>query len=348
MRIFARRSHALRRTLLALACAATLGALSAGAAAADGVSPMLDCVAPDPSTGHLWAYYGYVNTTQQAIPFGDSNQVVPGIQFQGQPTVFNVGVYPRVFRATFNQFAFTAIAWELNGLAAVATADAPQCSAGQTGPVSDVAATSATLHGTVAPDGTATVSHFDYGTGTGYGSTTPTATATGLSSQPTSAQIGGLTPGTTYHYRLDVTTANLATSGIDGTFTTPAAPLALSLQESLAPSTPRGRGKLKASFTVTNGSSYGATGVRVVEVVPADAVADLATSDPSCAIDAQARVSCVVGNLAAGASATVTVGLRATAPGRLTSVGVASAEEPSAGVASALATVEHALQASRG
>jgi hypothetical protein len=248
-----------------------------------------------------------------------------------------------------SQFAFTSIAWELNGDAAIATVDSPQCSAGQTGPVSELTPTTATLNGTVVPDGTATLSHFDYGTNTSYGSTTPSATPSGFSSQPTLAHITGLTPGTTYHYRLDATTANLATTGSDGTFTTPPMSLALRLHESLVAPKVHGRGRISAIFTVTNtDSTYSATGVRVVDVVPADAVADLATSDPSCAIDGQGRVSCAVGNLAAGASATVTVGLHLTETARLTNVEVVTADQPSSEVATALATVEHPFQMLRG
>jgi hypothetical protein len=353
MRTAVCRSRTIRRAAIAVGCLATIGALNAGAASAEGISPIVDCIAPNPSTGNLSVYYGYVNTGAQAsIPFGDINQVVPGIQYQGQPTVLNVGVYPSVFRATFNQFAFTAIAWELNGEAAIATVDSPKCSAGQTGPVSDLTPTTATLNGTVVPDGTPTVSHFDYGTNTSYGSTTPSATPSGFSSQPTAAHITGLTPGTTYHYRLDATTANLATTGSDGTFTTPPMSLALTLHESLAAPKVRGRGrgnKISAIFTVTNtDSTYNATGVRVVDVVPADAVADLETSDHSCAIDGQGRVSCAVGNLAAGASATVTVGLSLTETARLTNVGVVTADQPSPEAATALATVEHPFQMLRG
>ncbi|MGD0452961.1 MAG: hypothetical protein ABSB69_05135 [Solirubrobacteraceae bacterium] len=346
MRIAACRSRAIRRAAIAVGCFATIGALGAGAAAAEGISPIVDCIAPNPSTGNLWVYYGYVNTgAQTSIPFGDVNQVVPGIQYQGQPTVINAGVYPSVFRATFNQFAFTSIAWELGGEAAIATVDSPECSAGQTGPVSDLTPTTATLNGTVVPDGTPTVSHFDYGTSTSYGSTTPSATPSGFSSQPTSADITGLLPGTTYHYRLDATTANLATTSSDGTFTTPAIPLALTLRESLAAPKVHLRGEVSAIFTVTNtNSTYNATGVRVLDVVPADAVADLETSDPSCALDGQGRVSCAVGNLAAGASATVTVGLNLTEAARLTNVGVLTADQPSSEATTALATVEHPFQ----
>ena len=198
------------------------------------------------------------------------------------------------------------------------------------------------MHGTVIPDGTPTISHFEYGTDTSYGSTTTSTTPTGYSSQPTSAHITGLAPGTTYHYRLDASTASLATNGIDGSFTTLSAPLALALKESLAAPTVRSRGKVREIFTVTNtDSAQAATGVHVTEILPPDAAADLANSDPSCTIDGQGHVSCAIGSLAAGASATVTIGLTLTAKGRLTSVGVASADQPSTEVTSALATASH-------
>jgi hypothetical protein len=338
------------RAAIAIACLAAICAMNAGAASAEGISPIVDCIAPNPSTGTLFVYYGYINSgVQRSIPFGDSNQVVPGLEFQGQPTIFNTGVYPSVFRATFDQFAFESIAWELNGEAAIATAETPECTAGQTGPVSDVTSTSATLHGTVVPDGTETVSHFQYGTSTSYGSSTAAVTASGYSSQPASAQLTGLTPGTTYHYRLDASTANLDTTGSDGTFTTPPLPLALALRESLAPLSAHSHGQIVASFTVTNtDSTYAATDVNVVDVVPADASASLASSSSGCTIDDQGTVSCAVGSLAAGASATVAVGLTVTEPARLTNVGVATAAQPSSEVVTARATALHPLQEFRG
>jgi len=345
MRIFAHRSGVARPLAIAVACAATLVALSAGAASAT-ISPLVDCIAPNPNNGNFWVYYGYENTgAGVSVPFGNTNQVVPGIQYQGQPTVMNTGVYPNVFRATFNQFAFESIAWELEGQAALATVNSPRCSAGQTGPVSEVTSTGATLNGTVIPDGTATSSHFEYGPSTSYGSSTPAAAPSGITSQPTSAHITGLTPGATYHYRLDASTSSFATAGADGTFTTPPIALALTLDESLATPKVYVRGKLLASFTVTNTDpSYEATGVRVLDAIPPDAVADLTASAPSCAIDGQGRVSCAIGSLPAGASATVTVGLTVTEPARLTNVGVLSADQPSVAAVTAVATVAHPLQ----
>jgi len=109
---------------------------SATTAAADAsLTPVVDCVVPqgiDAQTSKV--YFGYTNSgVDVSVPFGDSNQIVPGIQFQGQPTVFDTGTYERVFAASWNPTAFTTLAWELNGLTAIANSATPVCVAGITG-----------------------------------------------------------------------------------------------------------------------------------------------------------------------------------------------------------------------
>ena len=80
--------------------------------------------------------------------------------------------------------------------------------------------TTATLNGTVDPNGTPTTYHFEYGTTTDYGLESPIQSA-GSGADPVAVQatISGLSASTTYHYRLvagDV-------KGADATFaTTPA------------------------------------------------------------------------------------------------------------------------------
>ncbi len=85
---------------------------------------------------------------------------------------------------------------------------------------------SATLNGAVNPNGLATDYHFDYGTGKSYGSSTPTQSAGSASAvQTVSQQLTGLSPATTYHYRLVASNADGTTRGSDVTFTTsPARP----------------------------------------------------------------------------------------------------------------------------
>jgi hypothetical protein len=80
---------------------------------------------------------------------------------------------------------------------------------------------SATLNGTVDPNGDATTYSFQYGTTTAYGSTTPSLSAgSGNSGQAVSASVSRLTPGTTYHYRVVATNAEGTTVGADQTFKT--------------------------------------------------------------------------------------------------------------------------------
>jgi hypothetical protein len=104
------------------------------------------------------------------------------------------------------------------------TMPATSCGA-STGAASDLTPTSATLHGTLGSTGASDASacgmwHFDYGTSSGYGSSTaPTAAGSG-SSVPVSATVNGLTPGTTYHFRL-AASSGTENTGSDVTFTTP-------------------------------------------------------------------------------------------------------------------------------
>ena len=69
-----------------------------------------------------------------------------------------------------------------------------------------VSVTAGTMNGTVNPNGLATTYHFEWGTTTSYGNNTTTLSAgSGSATLPESANITGLTAGTTYHFRLDAT-----------------------------------------------------------------------------------------------------------------------------------------------
>ncbi len=83
-----------------------------------------------------------------------------------------------------------------------------------------VTPTSATLNGTVNPNGLATTWYFEWGTTTAYGNTTAvTSAGTGTSTVSVNAGITGLTGGVTYHYRLVATNADGTSYGTDLTFT---------------------------------------------------------------------------------------------------------------------------------
>jgi hypothetical protein len=93
-----------------------------------------------------------------------------------------------------------------------------------TGPASGIGPQSATLVGSLRADLVPTSYHFEYGPTTAYGSATP-ATDTGVvfGALPVAATLDGLTPGTTYHFRLVATNKGGVREGLDQSFTTPAA-----------------------------------------------------------------------------------------------------------------------------
>jgi hypothetical protein len=72
-----------------------------------------------------------------------------------------------------------------------------------------VAATTATLNGSVNPHGLSTSYYFEYGTSTLFGSTTPVLSAgSGSSAVPVAANIAGLVAGSTYYFRLVATNSD--------------------------------------------------------------------------------------------------------------------------------------------
>ncbi len=95
--------------------------------------------------------------------------------------------------------------------------------------VTTLAATSitgsgATLNGTINANGLATTYHFEWGTTTGYGNnTTTTSAGSGTGNVAVNAPISGLTPGTTYHFRLVGVNVEGTTNGNDMTVTPGAA-----------------------------------------------------------------------------------------------------------------------------
>jgi hypothetical protein len=89
-----------------------------------------------------------------------------------------------------------------------------------TNPVTLIASHSATLNGSVDPHGFNTTVYFQYGRTTSYGFRTPNQIKTGNNYQNVSANISGLSAGTTYHFRIVGTNAAGTRYGSDRTFTT--------------------------------------------------------------------------------------------------------------------------------
>jgi hypothetical protein len=99
-----------------------------------------------------------------------------------------------------------------------------------TNQASSVAGNSATLNGTVNPNGLQTSVYFEWGTDTSYGNTTTTQVLpAGVNDIAVTSNISGLTVNTTFHYRAVAVNSVGTTYGADVIFTTPshAPPLAL-------------------------------------------------------------------------------------------------------------------------
>jgi hypothetical protein len=94
-----------------------------------------------------------------------------------------------------------------------------------TGAATGIGATAATLNGSVNPRGSATAASFDWGLTTSYGNTTPgIPVGAGNKAVSVSTPIGGLAPGTVYHFRIRATSPAGTALGADAAFTTPTAP----------------------------------------------------------------------------------------------------------------------------
>jgi PKD repeat protein len=96
-----------------------------------------------------------------------------------------------------------------------------------TNAASGVTASTATLNGSVNPNGVATTARFEYGTTTSYGTQTPDQdVGSGTAARTVSGPLTGLNPRTTYHYRIVASNAFGTVRGADRTFTTgaPSAP----------------------------------------------------------------------------------------------------------------------------
>jgi phospholipase C len=92
---------------------------------------------------------------------------------------------------------------------------------------SNISQTAATLSGSVNPSGSSVSDcHFDYGTSTAYEASVPCEPWPGAGTSPVSvtAQLQGLTAGSTYHFRLVATNAGGEALGPDQNFPTPPEP----------------------------------------------------------------------------------------------------------------------------
>ncbi len=194
--------------------------------------------------------------------------------------------------------------------------DPPQPPTATTDPATAVLYTQATLNGRVTPNDAATTVSFEYGLTTAYGSSmaaTPSPLAAGTGSIPVSADVTGLTAGTTYQYRVVATSSAGTTYGANRSFTT-LSPLSKTSSAASA------RVGDVITFTVTlgNPSATALTDTVVTDTLPAGMayVTHVATQG-SVAVAGQ-TVSWTVPSIPSGGSATLTLAVSLNQQGVLT------------------------------
>jgi len=112
----------------------------------------------------------------------------------------------------------------------------PPLPGASTGNAKNVGRNTATLTGSVDPNGLATQFFFEYGTTKSYGVATPAASAgSGQSSKSVSQDIGGLTPDTVVHFRIVAVSSAGTSRGNDHSFRTAKLPTTIAIGASPDP-----------------------------------------------------------------------------------------------------------------
>ena len=168
--------------------------------------PVLVTIHPGDQVKWTWASSGHSTTSDNGI--WDS-----GVRSQGATfthTFNSVGTFPyHCIRGSGGYFP------EVGEVIV-----APPTPIVTTDPAAFIASFSATLKGSLNPDGLSTTFHFQYGTTTSYGLTTAPQTQIGDTSRPVSANIISLAANSTYHFRIVASNTAGTTFGNDTTFTT--------------------------------------------------------------------------------------------------------------------------------
>lgn len=199
-----------------------------------------------------------------------------------------------------------------------------------------VTSTSATLHG---HSGCATnvggphIINYRYGTTAAYGTTVTATTVIGAAGIDQPWTITGLAPGTLYHFAFEF---NGHVSAIDLTFTTsPAAPAGsessdLAITQTASPTSLTAGGDVTYTLVATNAAGATAIGVTVRDTLPAGlAYVSATTTKGSCTRE----VSCSIGTLARGESATITIVATANVAGSITNAAEVGGTNPDPNVA---------------
>lgn len=224
-RVGVRRRSAAKLPASALLALAILGFAAAGGLAAE---PSIEV------TGNSLATYAWTPSTAEvasgdSVAFKNATANLHGLAWESSPETpsctgtSSVGQGNWSGSCSFAQggiyhFYCPVHPVQMKGTVTVSGPAAPLVS---TGSASAVSETGATLNGTVNPSEQATAYFFEYGPTTAYGEkTTEAAAGSGSSSVPESATVSGLSPSTTYHFRLVAKNPTGTSRGIDRTFKT--------------------------------------------------------------------------------------------------------------------------------
>ena len=203
-----------------LAAAAVTPSVSTGAPSGQTVktATLNGTVNPNGAPTSYWFEYGTsrsygLRTGSRDAGSGDSNRPVSaGVSGLSASTTYH-------FRLIAQNAAGTA-----RGADQTFTTPAAATPAAATGAASATSAKTATLNGTVNPNGGPTSYWFEYGTSASYGLQTGARVAgAGTTAQQLSVNISGLSAGTTHHFRLVAQNAAGTSDGLDQTFATSAA-----------------------------------------------------------------------------------------------------------------------------
>lgn len=149
-------------------------------------------------------------------------------------------------------------------------------------------------------------------------------------------------------YTVTVTVTDLTDSSVHtgtGTATVAFVPNDLALSLGASPNPVRTNSNVTYKISVTNGSGNSASGVQVSDSLPSQVqLVSYSASQGSClapAVGATGTMSCNLGQLAANATATITVVVKVVAPGKttITNSAAVSASDPDANSANDSATV---------
>ncbi len=177
---------------------------------------------PDPnkSTGRGQGHVSYIIREKTGLTTGTEVRNVASIVFDGQPAITTDQVDPHDPNSVKDPAK--------QALITIWTAPLPIVA---TGTATGIGATTATLTGSVSPNNYPTTVKFEYGLATAYGTTVNAipSSVTGVSVQSVTANLTGLQPGTTYHYRITGVNSLGRWLGDDATFTTAIAPTKLTI-----------------------------------------------------------------------------------------------------------------------